>query len=250
MGALRTHPSISAATANPVRPPAKVVDIMELLKPRRLTLNGLLASLQLLRFESSWGHERPARPRTAHQLAPPGERLDFGKAYIKYGPAVRRVLRRRGIPDPDLDDQVNNVFEKAFIKRATLRDEARLESWLMSFAVNSALNGGRKRSRDIGYRALGSSDWLESMPEEDASNPAEQAAAREGVAQLELLLRDLGELERNLVILVCCEGLSPQDAAEACQVDVGRSRRVLAKARKKLQASLARRQEREGWTIR
>lgn len=223
---------------------------MELLKPRRLTLDGLLASLQLLLFERSSEYEPVVLPRTPYCPPVPGERLDFGKAYIKYGPAVRRVLRRRGIPERELDDQVNNVFEKAFVRRATLREEAKLNAWLMSFAVNVALNGGRKRNRDIGDRALGSSELLESVPEEDACSPSDQAAAREGVAQLQALMNGLSELERNLVILVFCEGLSPQDAADACQVEVARGRRVLAKARSKLQTALARRQAREGWRIR
>jgi len=67
---------------------------------------------------------------------------------------LRAVVRRRGVPEADIDDVVQTSLEKALRNIGTLSDQTRFEPWLKRIAANEALDRLRASQRGSAYEAI------------------------------------------------------------------------------------------------
>lgn len=125
--------------------------------------------------------------------------------------------------ESDREDAVQSAIERAWRKRATLRDDARLKPWLVRILVNECYTILRRRKREIP---------VESLPEgEDAQRPPEESALQSAVMALP------GEL-RLPIVLHYVEGFSVLDIASALRCPKGTAISRLSRGRKRLKAML------------
>lgn len=151
-------------------------------------------------------------------------------------PAVVRYARHRGLSGQDLEDLVSSTFEVAWRRfhRVPSGDEAL--PWLLAVALNHVRNHRRRLARDRGL--------LERLPAPDL----DQGAAMSEVSWREIrrAMQRLSADERELVMLVAWDGLSPAQAAGVLGVSPGAARTRLHRARTKLGGLLGRPGHRPG----
>lgn len=144
--------------------------------------------------------------------------------------SVVRYGRHRGLSGQDLEDLVAATFEVAWrrLDRVPAGDEAL--PWLLAVARNHLRNHRRRLARD---RAL-----LEQLPAPEHAHLrlAEQAGWREIRAALDAL----SPADRDLVLLVAWDELTPAQAAAVLGISPGAARTRLHRARARLAQTLGR----------
>jgi RNA polymerase sigma factor (sigma-70 family) len=130
----------------------------------------------------------------------------------------------------DADDLVQDCVERALARGETLRDPARLRSWLLSIMHNlhiSAVRGRRRRGEAVPVDAL-ADDLALSAPPEDRGRLRDFVRA----------MNALSEEHRQILLLVSLEGLSYREIAEILDVPIGTVMSRLARARERLRLLL------------
>ena len=139
-------------------------------------------------------------------------------------PVVARYARHRGISGDDLEDLVSATYEVAWRRfdQVPAGDEAL--PWLLGVALNHLRNHRRRLARDRGL--------LERLP---APEPM-PGPSTPGVSWREIraALERLSATDRELVILVAWDELTPAQAADVLGLTPGASRTRLHRARVKL----------------
>jgi RNA polymerase sigma factor (sigma-70 family) len=147
-----------------------------------------------------------------------------------YGPALHAFLVRRA-PDA-ADDLLAEVWLAAFQARRTF-DPGRgsVRGWLFGVARN-VLFAHRRRDRARAPTTLATDDdgWeaVDARLDAAALAPAMRAA-----------LADLPDIERDLLLLIAWEQLTPAEAAQAVGVPAATARTRLYRARTRMRAHLA-----------
>ena len=161
----------------------------------------------------------------------------FEEFYRRHVPAVTAFAVRRLDTPEDVADLVASVF-LVVIESADRYDASRGRpvAWLMGIAANLVAARRRRSAREakalrrvVGHRLLGPDDYAELEAQIDAASDARKVLRA---------LAELPEGERDLVALVCLDGLSPGEAARALGVSSAAGRMRLARARRKLRAAL------------
>ncbi len=139
-------------------------------------------------------------------------------------PAVVRYARHRGLSGHDLEDLVSSTFEVAWRRfdRVPLGDEAL--PWLLAVALNQVRNHRRRLARDRGL--------LERLPAPDLTPGPSMPDVSWG--DIRRAMQRLSRDERELVLLVAWDGLTPIQAASVLGVSPGAARTRLHRARAKL----------------
>lgn len=134
---------------------------------------------------------------------------------------ARRLTRTRA----DAEDLAQEGLVRAFERRASLRDPAKIRSWLLSTVRNLHLN----RVRDDKPHLL----VLSAGPELDRKQGdlREEIQARVLPDDLLLALRQLPEEQSTALWLRAVEGFSYDEVAEAMDTPVGTVRSRLSRAR-------------------
>lgn len=152
----------------------------------------------------------------------------FGQRIVALLPNLRRfalVLTR----DPDAaDDLVQQTCERAIAGRERFDPATRLEAWLFRIMRNAWIDLVRRR------KTRGAE-----LPVEDAEDASAVDGRRVAEARLELddvraVVETLPVEQREILMLVCVEGLSYRETAEILDVPVGTVMSRLARARLKL----------------
>jgi RNA polymerase sigma factor (sigma-70 family) len=159
------------------------------------------------------------------------ERLE--DLFRTYEPAIVAYLRRRSMADT-VDDLVAETFLVAWRRLDDVPEEPL--PWLLAVArrVLSTHRRGRDRRRNLGERLMDvqpRSHWWE----EDGEDRATAALAR------------LSERDREALMLIAWEGLTPQQAATVLGEPPGRFRVRLHRATRRMKALLS---EPESATVR
>jgi len=146
-----------------------------------------------------------------------------GRVFLdRYAKRMHRLVWRLLGACSEHDDLVQQVFLNAFSGIEKLREPERLESWLVSLAVNTVRKELRGRKVRRFFVVLGlAEDRL--SPDLD---PETQAAAAE-------MYRVLGQVhdEDRLVFVLCMvEGMTQAEAAEACGMSLSTCKRRLVRA--------------------
>jgi RNA polymerase sigma-70 factor, ECF subfamily len=110
-----------------------------------------------------------------------GDTASFEPLVAKYSPRLFATARRYARRDDEVEDVVQEIWSKAFLKLASFRGDAPFEHWLMRMAVRTCYDFLREhqRNRENTFTELTTEedDWLErvmSAPEQ-ASNDADAA---------------------------------------------------------------------------
>jgi RNA polymerase sigma factor (sigma-70 family) len=146
------------------------------------------------------------------------------------------AVRRLGLPE-QAADLVADVFLEV-IESADRYDPRRGEpiAWVMGIAVNLVAAERRRRGSEAralrrvsGQRLLAADDYAELEAQIDAARAAR--ALHEAIA-------GLPAGERDLLALVCIDGLAPAAAARALGIRPAAGRMRLARARRKVRGAL------------
>lgn len=149
--------------------------------------------------------ERRAKDREAVARVLAGDRAAFGPLFERYAPMIHGLLlARRGAMNPaEADDLVQDVFETALEKLASLREPEAIGAWLAQIARHRAVDARRaaKRTEPIEDHAD-----LES----EAASPSVRMEAR----RILDLIRTLPEAYRETLVLRLVEGMTGPEIAE------------------------------------
>ena len=141
------------------------------------------------------------RDAVARVLA--GDRRAFGPLFERYAPMIHGLLLAR-VEAREADDLVQDVFEIALEKLASLREPEAIGAWLAQIARHRAIDNKRstKKTRTL----------------EDAGDVADDAASpsvRMEAQRILEVIRTLPEAYRETLVLRLVEGMSgPEIAAQ------------------------------------
>jgi RNA polymerase sigma factor (sigma-70 family) len=159
-----------------------------------------------------------------HELA----QVKFSRLYRDQGRAVLAYALRRVEDREDAADVVAETFLVAWRRLGEVPIDHGARLWLYAVARRVIANQHRSERRRIrlGRRLA------ESLRTELATHPAPQGAAAE-------VLRAMGSLsdeDRELLLLVSWEGLSPGEAAKVLEISALAARSRLHRARRRLRS--------------
>jgi RNA polymerase sigma-70 factor (ECF subfamily) len=160
-----------------------------------------------------------------------GDVAAFDEAYERYHRRLygflARLLGRRDLAE----DLLQETWLRLAAHASGLRDDAKLLPWLFTVARNLCTSFLRWRvleGRVSGVRPT----------EEGGASPFELAAASELERRLEAAIAALPLRYREVVLLVCVEGLAPQDAARVLGLRPEAVRQRLLRGRDMIQSML------------
>jgi RNA polymerase sigma-70 factor (ECF subfamily) len=155
----------------------------------------------------------------------------LGVVYERHAPAVYRYLGRR-VGIGAAEDLLGEVFVAAVAARLRVRphDSGSALPWLYGIAANVVRAHHRRSPGHVQVTDVTATDW-------DAVDERLDAGSRRH--ELRMALADLTEAEREMLLLVAWEGLSPTEAAEALGLTPVAARSRLHRARARAQATLA-----------
>lgn len=183
-----------------------------------------------------WHVEPDLAPQKAEKpQAEPPAALDFRTLYERWFDDVSRWVRAMGGPEADREDLVQDVFLVVH-RRLPDFDGQNVAGWLYQIA--------RHRVRDfrrllwVKHLLFGSVPLSESLSKNGAS-PVDSLETNEKRRTLERLLEKLNESERAAIVLFEIDGYSGEEIAQIQGVPLNTVWARIHKARKKLQAALA-----------
>lgn len=144
------------------------------------------------------------------------------------------ILRRVGSPD-DAADLTQQTFLCAYKALDNFRGEASMSTWLFGVALTLIRNF---RSRSEGRRR--DHDPIDEMFDlaDPGENPEASVSGRERLRHLMEALRALAPEMRDVVMLICFEEHSYEDAARLLDIPIGTVRSRLSRARARLREAL------------
>jgi RNA polymerase sigma-70 factor (ECF subfamily) len=154
----------------------------------------------------------------------------LGVVYERHASAVYRYLRRR-VGVGASEDLLGEVFVAAVAARLRVRphDSGSALPWLYGIAGNVVRSYRRRSLGRIPVDEVTAVDW-------DAVDERLDAGTRR--QELRVALAGLTEAEREVLLLVAWEGLSPSEAARALGLTAVAARSRLHRARARAQATL------------
>jgi RNA polymerase sigma-70 factor (ECF subfamily) len=124
------------------------------------------------------------------------------RLYRDHASLVFRFLRRRGIPEGELDDVLQETFLVAWRKLETLRDDASPRIWLLGIAYRVASHSHRARKKLCVVAPEGTPQGVEH------ATPEATATTREAAALVSRFLDGLEPRRREVFFLSEVEGLT------------------------------------------
>jgi RNA polymerase sigma factor (sigma-70 family) len=154
----------------------------------------------------------------------------LGVVYERHARSVHRYLSRR-VGTVAADDLLGEVFVAAVESRLRVHPHPSGSAlpWLYGIAGNVVRSARRRTSTQTPLTAVPGFDW-------DAVDDRLDATARRH--ELQAALNSLTEAERELLLLVAWEGLSPAEAGEVLGLTAVAARSRLHRARTRAQAAL------------
>jgi RNA polymerase sigma factor (sigma-70 family) len=159
-----------------------------------------------------------------HELA----QIQFSRLYSEQGRTILAYALRRVEDREDAADVVAETFLIAWRRLAEVPAGAEARLWLYAVARRTIANlhrSERRRTR-LGGRLA------ESLRTELATQPAPTGEAAEALRAM----GELGDEDRELLLLVAWEGLAPSEAAKVLDVSSLAARSRLYRARRRLRA--------------
>jgi RNA polymerase sigma-70 factor (ECF subfamily) len=167
--------------------------------------------------------------------ATPSLGAELAEIYRAHFTAVWRGLKRLGVPEPSLEDAVQDVFLIVHRRAGDFEGRSSVRTWVYGIAVRVAKDYRRSEARHA-QRVERLAEHLES----DASprTPADEAERREANRLLHAALARLDDEQRDVLVLVELEQLPVREAAAALGVRVRTCQRRLRAARAAFELAL------------
>jgi RNA polymerase sigma-70 factor (ECF subfamily) len=147
---------------------------------------------------------------------------------------LHRLARRLTRSRAEAEDLAQEGLLRAFERRASLRDPAKIRSWLLALLRNLHLNRVRDAKPHLVVLSGGAGF------DEPTGDLEEEIQSRALSDELLLALRDLPEEQATALWLRAVEGLSYEEIAEVMETPVGTVRSRLSRAREGMLARLRR----------
>jgi RNA polymerase sigma-70 factor (ECF subfamily) len=159
-----------------------------------------------------------------------GDSVAYRRLLAQLAPVLRAVtqsgLKRRGAPQVDAEDIVQETLLAVHLKRQTWNAGRPIWPWIAAIARHKLIDALRRRG-------LGRFDLsIEDLP--DVPAPAGGEPGTEG--DLDRILACLNERERNIVSFLSREGATAKEAAQRFQTSEGAVRVTLHRAIRRLAA--------------
>lgn len=178
----------------------------------------------------------------------PATAADQGTLYRRHVADVSRWARRFGVPAPDVEDVVHDVFVVAFRRRSDFDPgRAAFGTWL--FGVTAKVVQARRRRERWRARLRRAFPWwgdeagVRSPRVADAAEASTSVDRDEATELLHALLGEIGEKYRTAIVMFELEGLTCEEIAAAVGCSLANVYVRVHRGRKKLAAALARHRE-------
>ncbi len=148
----------------------------------------------------------------------------FAERIIGMTQTLYRIAFSQLSQGSDREDAVQETLRKAWEKRARLRDERYLQTWLVRILINECHNIQRRRGRFIPIE--------EPLPNQPASENSDNASLRRALLALE-------ERYRMPVLLHYIEGYPLEEVAAILRLPMGTVKSRMSRGRKRLREMLS-----------
>ncbi len=168
------------------------------------------------------------------------EALSLHGVYEAQWRFVWRSVRKMGIPEPRIEDVVQDVFIVVSRQLDAFEGRSSVRTWLYGIAFRVAQEDHRRRVKES--RAA-------PTVVESPTGPEAYAERVQAAQLLHELLAELPEEQRVVFVMAELEGLSPAEIAEATEVGINTVYSRLRRAREHLERATERlrvRSQREG----
>lgn len=153
-----------------------------------------------------------------------GDRDAADEMWRRYGPLVRRLLRRTFGPTADVEDMVQEAFIRIYGCVRTLQNPHALPAFIMSITTHVAQAELKKRRVRRWVRLAPDPEPL------DAPGPPSDPAARQALGRFYRILDRLSAEERTAFVLRHMEGLDLKGVATALGRSLATTKRRLTTA--------------------
>ena len=172
---------------------------------------------------------RPSPSRNGRQIS------EFAELYHQYFPKVFAYVFGR-VQDKELSlDIVSDVFEKAFIKKQSLRSPDAFGSWLFTIARNEVSSHWRKEKPAA--KAVQEAAWETELNHQPRS-PEETLLHKERIDNLILFLRQLPRREQEIISLKFDAELTNREIADVLNTSEVNVRVTIFRALRKLRGRM------------
>jgi RNA polymerase sigma-70 factor, ECF subfamily len=169
-------------------------------------------------------------PVTTHaaQMTAVAAPISIEEAYREHAQTVARWARQLGGSSIDVEDVVQEVFLVVSRQLSRFRGDARFTSWLFEITRKTAANHRRSRR----WRFWQSpDDSALGVVASQASDPLAELERRRSIELFYFALDKLSEKYRTVLVLYEIEGMSTQDIAALCQINLSTVKVRLHRAR-------------------
>jgi RNA polymerase sigma-70 factor (ECF subfamily) len=172
----------------------------------------------------------PSQTKRKEALGRELAQVRFGQLYREQGRAILGYALRRVTDPEDAADVVAETFLVAWRRLGEVPVDAGARLWLYGVArrVIANLNRSERRRTRLGERLA------ESLRTELTTRPAPQGEAAEALRAM----AELSDEDRELLLLVSWEGLTPGQAAQVLGISALAARSRLHRARRRLRVLL------------
>jgi RNA polymerase sigma-70 factor (ECF subfamily) len=164
-----------------------------------------------------------------------GDHAAFEAVYEAFRPRLFSFLVRLSQRRDVAEDLLEETWLRLVARARELRDDTCLGAWLFTVARNLHSSWRRSRALETEQVAVLTPCWPE--PERGES-PFEAAARGETERRLEAALTRLSLRDREVLLLVVVEGLTPTAAATVCGLTPEALRKRLQRARERLASEM------------
>lgn len=146
----------------------------------------------------------------------------------RYAPLVRRLLLRALGPCLDIEDLIQEIFLRIFLRLSALRKPSALRAFVLSVAAN--VLKWELRRRWIGRRVFLSPTGT--LP--DVQSTSDDAEARQALRRCYSVLEELSTKERLAFVFRSMEGMTIKEVAAALDVSISTANRWVSRAGSKV----------------
>lgn len=166
-----------------------------------------------------------------------GDPEAFSHLVTRYRAPVYSYLIRCGVVDADRDDLFQEIFIKIHRAAGQYQADRPLHPWLFTIVANTVRTYFRRRR----VHQILFSENPAPEPKSSTPNGEQIARAKQTAGWLEMQIRTLPAIERQVLLLTCIESLAQKDIAKALRIPVNTVKTHLRRARLTLVRKLARR---------
>lgn len=159
---------------------------------------------------------------------------------------VRRVLRRCGVAEADLDDAVQEVFLVVHRRIDDFEGRSSETTWLYAVAIRVASTLRRSASREHARREKAGAQ----MHGGGDADPERELSRSEAAALLDRLLDELDSTKRTVFVLAELEGVPVPEIAQIMEANLRTTHSRLRLARKRFSDALERHHAQEAGRVR